>query len=90
MSGLEDKGIIRHDDLSSRPRGNQVARSVNGASRAGKFRLVDVARALKAAQKSKVPIACIKIVPDGTILLITGHPETVSSSAPTNPWDGEP
>jgi hypothetical protein len=51
-----------------------------------KFTEADVARALKAAQKAKISVACVRIEPDGTILIIPGTPEPVAGSAP-NPWD---
>jgi hypothetical protein len=91
VSGLEDKEIGCTDGVPKRPSGNHAVRnSAHGASRAGKFRQIEVARALKAAQKAKVPIAYVKIEPDGSILLIPGQPPTVPSSPSPNPWDGEP
>jgi hypothetical protein len=67
--------------------GNQAFRKpANGVSRAGKFRQADVTRALKAAQMARVPIAAVRIEPDGTIIVIPGTPEPVPSSE-RNPWD---
>ena len=83
MSGLEGKKIDHPDGIPKRPKG---VRSANGVSRAGKFRQIDVARALKAAQKAKLQIAAVRIEPDGTILVIPGIPEAVPSSE-RNPWD---
>ena len=54
--------------------------------RPAKFTEADVARAIKAAQKAKVPIACVRIEPDGTILIIPGFPTPVPVLKP-NPWD---
>ena len=51
-----------------------------------RFTEADVSRAIKAAQKAKLPIACVRIAPDGTILVIPGNPEPVPISTP-NPWD---
>ena len=54
--------------------------------RPARFTEADVSRAIKAAQKAKLPIACIRITPDGEILVIPGNPQPVPISAP-NPWD---
>lgn len=54
--------------------------------RPARFTEADVQRALKAAQKVKLPIAAVRIQPDGTILIIPGEPESVQPSA-SNPWD---
>ena len=67
------------------PGGNAVMRFANGASRAGKFREIDVVRALRAAQKAKLQVGVIRIEPDGTILLIPGTPEAVPSSIRIEP-----
>ena len=88
VSGLEDKKIGCAEAIPERPSGNRaVHNSAHGARRGVKFRQAEVARALKAAQKAKVPIAAVRIEPDGAILLIPGTPKAVPSSAPT-PWDG--
>lgn len=63
-----------------------IGGSAYRARRAGRFRQMDVTRALKAAQKAKLQIAAVRIEPDGTILVIPGTPETVPSSE-RNPWD---
>jgi hypothetical protein len=55
--------------------------------RSVRFKEADVARAIRAAQKAKLPIAGVRIEPDGAILIIPGTPEAMPSSAP-NPWDG--
>jgi len=55
-------------------------------SRAARFRQVELARAIKGAQKANLNIAAVRVEPDGTILIIPGTPETVPSSKP-NPWD---
>ena len=54
--------------------------------RPSRFTQADLAKALKAAQKAKFPVACLRIEPDGTILIIPGTPEPVAGSAP-NTWD---
>lgn len=54
--------------------------------RPARFTEADVQRALKAAQKVKLPIAAVRIQPDGTILIIPGQPESVPPST-SNPWD---
>jgi hypothetical protein len=46
----------------------------------------DVVRAIEAIQATGLPIASIRIEPDGAILVIPGTPAPVPSSAP-NPWD---
>ena len=50
------------------------------------LRQTDVKRALKAAQKAAVPVAAVRIEPDGAITLVPGAPpaEPVPES---NPWD---
>lgn len=55
--------------------------------RASRFTQADVARAIKAAKKENLEIACIRIEPDGSILLIPGSPIAVSSLTSPNPWD---
>jgi hypothetical protein len=59
--------------------------------RIGKFTAADLARALKAAQKARLPIACVRIDPDGTILIVPGPPERVAVSTERNDgpndWD---
>jgi len=67
------------------PGGNTGMRFANGASRTGKFREIDVVRALRAAQKAKLQVGAIRIEPDGTILLIPGTPEAVPSSIRIEP-----
>ena len=64
--------------------------TANGRSRAARFTQADVARALKAAQRAKMPIASVRIEPDGSINLIPGEPPVVPPSQSQNPWDGEP
>ncbi len=54
--------------------------------RAARFTEADVQRAVKGAQKAKLPISAVRIQPDGTILIVSGPPESVPPSAP-NPWD---
>ena len=57
--------------------------------RASRFKQIDVARAIRAAQKAKLPIGVVRITRDGDILVIPGQPEPVPSSPPTvNEWDG--
>lgn len=54
--------------------------------RQSRFTEADVQRAIKAAQKAKLPLAAVRILPDGTILIVSGQPESVQPSA-SNPWD---
>jgi hypothetical protein len=54
--------------------------------RPARFTEADVQRAIKAALKAKLSLAAVRILPDGTILITPGRPESVPSSAP-NPWD---
>jgi hypothetical protein len=90
VSGLQDKEVGCTEGIPKRPNGNHaVGNSARGPTRAGKFRQAEVARALKGAQKANVPVACVKIEPDGSILLVLGQPPTVPSSPSPNPWDGE-
>jgi hypothetical protein len=90
LSGPEEKKSAAQNAFRSDGANHAVHNSAHGARRGVKFRQAEVARALKAAQKAKVPIACVKIEPDGSILLIPGQPPTVPSSPSPNPWDGEP
>jgi hypothetical protein len=59
--------------------------------RVSKFTAADLARALKAAQKAKLPIACVRIDRDGAILIVPGTPERVAVSSKLNDgpndWD---
>jgi hypothetical protein len=52
-----------------------------------KPRRSSVARTLRALKKVGLGVAAIKHAPDGTVIVIPGTPEAVSSSEP-NPWDG--
>jgi hypothetical protein len=55
-----------------------------------KFTEADVARALKAVRKANIPVAAVRIEPDGTILIIPGTPERVAASGSRderNDWD---
>jgi hypothetical protein len=56
-------------------------------SRAVRFKQADVARAVKAAQKAKLPIGGVRIEPDGSILIVTGQPEPVAPSDALNEWE---
>jgi hypothetical protein len=60
-----------------------AARKPRGPAR---FREKDVARAIRGARAAKIPIAAVRIEPDGSILVIPGTPPAVATSAP-NPWD---
>lgn len=51
-----------------------------------RFTEADVKRAFRGAQKARIRVAAVKIMPDGSILVIPGTPEAVPVSAP-NPWD---
>ena len=53
-----------------------------------RFREKDVTRVLRAAQRSGVPFAAVKIAPDGSILVIPGEPEPVPPSN-HNVWDDD-
>ena len=61
------------------------ARVTRGPAR---FREKDVVRVIKAARKANMPLAGVRIEPDGSILVIPGTPEAVPTSAP-NPWDDD-
>jgi hypothetical protein len=51
-----------------------------------RFRAADVKRAFLGAQAAKIPVAAVRIEPDGSILVIPGTPEAVPASTP-NEWD---
>lgn len=53
--------------------------------RPARFTEADLSRAIKAAKKAELPIGSVRILPDGTILVIPGQPETQAPSP--NPWD---
>lgn len=53
-----------------------------------KFTAADVKRAFLGAIKAKIPVAAVKIQPDGCILVIPGTPEAVSVSE-RNPFDDD-
>ena len=59
------------------------ARRYRGPSR---FTQADVSRAIRAAKKENVDIACIRIEPDGTILIVPGTPGPVAALE-VNTWD---
>ena len=50
-----------------------------------RFTQADVTRAIRGAQKATLPIAAVRILPDGTILLIPGVPGSVLGEF--NQWD---
>jgi hypothetical protein len=50
-----------------------------------KSRRASVVRTLKALQRAGLGVAAIKHEPDGTVIVIPGTPDAVSSSEP-NPW----
>lgn len=53
----------------------------------GSFRQADIARAIKAMQKAKLPIASMRIEPDGSIVIIQGAPQIVAPAAANTAWD---
>jgi hypothetical protein len=55
-------------------------------SRAARFTQADVKRALKAAQEAKLPIASVRIEPDGSIVIVQGSPPAAMPSV-ANEWD---
>ena len=61
-----------------------ASRQVRGSSR---FTQGDVARAIRAAKKENLPIAAVRIDPDGTILILPAGPGPVQPLL--NPWDDE-
>jgi len=61
--------------------------STSRLSRNGKFRQIDITRAVKAARKAKLAIAGVRIEPDGAILIIHGETKPVAASSTTNEWD---
>lgn len=52
--------------------------------RSARFAASDVKRAVKAAQKANLPIASVRIEPDGSIVIVQGAPQPFSTP---NPWD---
>ena len=62
-----------------------ATRPLRGPAR---FRERDVVRVIKAARKANMPLAAVRIEPDGSILVIPGTPEVVAASS-HNPWDDE-
>jgi len=48
-----------------------------------RFTEADLKRAIRGAQKAKIPIAAVDIMPDGRIRVIPGKPEDVQLSAPS-------
>jgi acetyl/propionyl-CoA carboxylase alpha subunit len=61
------------------------ARPTRGPAR---FREKDVVRVIRAARKANMPLAAVRIEPDGSILVIPGTPEAVAVSPP-NEWDDD-
>jgi hypothetical protein len=51
-----------------------------------RFREREVLRVIRAARKANIPIAAVDILPDGSIRLIPGSPEVVTTSS-RNPFD---
>lgn len=51
-----------------------------------RFTQADLRRVIKAAQAAKLPVAAIRIEPDGSILIIPASPAPVARPE-TNPWD---
>lgn len=58
-------------------------RRARGRSR---FTEADVSRAIRAVKREQIPIACVRIEPDGTILIVPGPPQDVQPSE-VNEWD---
>jgi hypothetical protein len=54
-----------------------------------RFREKDVVRVIRAARKANIEIAAVDIMPDGSIRVIPGTPETVRQSPEPEPndWD---
>jgi hypothetical protein len=51
------------------------------------FTAPDLTRAIKAALRAGLPIASVRIEPDGAILIVPGKPADVPTSPGGNPWD---
>jgi hypothetical protein len=51
------------------------------------FTAPDLTRAIKAALRAGLPIASVRIEPDGAIIILPGKPEDVAPSPTPNPWD---
>jgi len=52
-----------------------------------RFTARDIKRAIKAALSAGLAIGCVRIEPNGAILLVPGKPQDVASSPAPNPWD---
>ena len=70
----------------SRPRLTRAETAVR-YRRSVRFTKRDVVRAVEAIRAAGLPIASIRIEPDGAILVIPGTPPPVPCSA--NPWDSD-
>lgn len=64
---------------------SRIARQTFRRRGPSKFTQADVARVLRAAKRVNVDIACVRIEPDGSIVMVLGRP--ASSDAEINSWD---
>lgn len=51
-----------------------------------RFTQSEVERAIRAAKRADLSIACVRIEADGTILIVHGEPSSVAPLE-VNPWD---
>lgn len=65
--------------------GGSRASDCETMTRAARFRLADVTRAVKAFERAGVQVAGGRIEPDGTITILTGEPQAANDRA--NPLD---
>lgn len=76
--------------LAPAPRAQRRGDPQRGANRKprgrGRFTQAEITRAIRGAQKAALQIAAVRILPDGTILIIPGTPASVAPWE-ANPWD---
>lgn len=54
-----------------------------------RFTQADLVRAMRAAKIAGIPIALIRIEPDGAIHIVPGNPQSVAASDPSKEWDAK-
>lgn len=80
---LSDAVLVSRGRGADEPQAALCNKRSRGRSR---FTQADVTRAIRGAMLATLPIAAVRIEPDGSILIVPGNRQTVASLE-ANPWD---